>query len=481
MSINIIQAIQDKGFFYDYLVGNANSMQSWSHWQTLLRVIYGLDIRKKSALELIKLCTGRNPDKLSPNGYNTALLLVGRRGGKSKVAGLIAAFEAALSNREDVLSAGELGLVSVISPTRFQSQIVKSYIRACFDSPLLSEEITQEDREGFELSNGIRVQILTGDYKAVRGFSQLAVVIEEINFFCISEESKVRNATSLVNSIRPSLATTRGKCIAISTKYRKNGWGYNTWKRCFKNDDAKTLVWEAPSRLMNPKLSQDVIDEAILEDRSSANSEYLNEWREDLELFLPQEVIQSCVIPGRKQLLPNLQKYSYFGFVDCSGGRHDSAALAIAHLRDDKTGKGNVVIDLLKQYKSPHSPVDVVERQASELKKFGLYKVVGDFYSAQWVVDAFQSNGIKYEKSKLNKSQLFLEVLPRLCSPNGIELLDDDLTVKQFANLERKVKAGGRDTIGHPSGSGFHDDVANVIAGCSYISSEKKKRAGVFL
>ncbi len=484
MSIDFIKICKDEKLLRRYLTGLSGGLQSWSSWFACGRVVYGLPVHNPRALRLIKECTGRDISKLSKNGYTTVILFIGRRGGKSKMSAGMAINEALFSGREKFLSSGERGLVSVISPSRFQSKIVLGYISgALHGSEILESQIVREDRESILLNNGVMIQILTGDFKSSRGFTQLCVIVEELNFFCISEESRVKNAAELVNSIRPSLLTTGGKLICISTKYRKSGWGFRQWQKYYGKDNDRTLVWTAPTTVMNPTISESEIQELVAEDPSAGRAEFLDCWREDIEQFLPIEVIQACVIAGRKQLLPIGKKFSYFAFADCSGGRNDSAALAIAHLRDDKTQKGAVVIDFLKQYKSPHSPSEVVERQSVELKKYGLNRVTGDAYSAQWVVDAFKNNnGIIYEKSKLNKSQLFLEVLPRLCSPNGIELLDDnEVTVKQFASLERKTRSGGRDSIGCPSGSGFHDDVCNVIAGAAFISSEKKKRAGVFL
>src|SRR5688572_20671151 len=63
--------------------------------------------------------------------------------------------------------------------------------------------------------------------------------------------------------------------------------------------------------------------------------------------------------------------------------------------------------------------------QAHELKKFGLRRVVGDNYAAEFVAQSFKACGIHYAKSDRPKSQLYKELLPRLCSAE-IELLDDE-------------------------------------------------------
>ena len=101
---------------------------------------------------------------------------------------------------------------------------------------------------------------------------------------------------------------------------------------------------------MNPTLPQTVVDEALEEDLAAAKSEYLGEFRDDLAIWLPREVIESVVIKNRKELLPDRSR-KYSGFADVSGGRSDDAAMAVGHKVERK-----VLIDFIKRYKPPHSP-----------------------------------------------------------------------------------------------------------------------------
>ena len=220
---------------------------------------------------------------------------------------------------------------------------------------------------------------------------------------------------------------------------------------------------------MNATLSQKIIDQAYEEDLASAKAEFGGEFRDDIALFLPREIIESVVKKDRKELLPRTSEH-YFGFVDVSGGRNDDAAVAIGH-RDKK-----VIVDYLKKYKPPHSPYDVIADMSEQLKRFKIGRTTGDLYGAEFVVQAFRNNGIHYQKSKLNKSQLYLELLPSICS-NSIELLDDEILISQLSNLERRTRSGGRDIVDHPAGQ--HDDSANVCAGLNFITSKNRRRMGV--
>lgn len=469
MSINIIKAVGDPKLFRRFLADKNDSLASWQNWNTVLRATYGLPIKQKHA-DLVLKCTGRSIESLPTNGFDTALYLVGRRGGKSRIAAIIGAWEACLSGKWELLSPGEIGLVAIIAPSRKQARIVKHYLRAIFLTPLLADEVVHETAEGFELASGVVIEILVADYRSVRGYTLLAAIVDEVCFMGLAEESKVRSDTELIRAIKPSLATLNGRLIAISSKYAKKGWAYWSSKKNFANNKSNILVWEAESRTMNPILSQEIVDAALLDDRASALSEYLNLWREDISQWLPPEVISQVVHEGRRELVPR-SYHKYFGFVDVSGGRSESSALSIAHQNEKKV----VVIDYLKEYKSPHNPLECIGDMARQLKKFAIRKVTGDNYSGEFCVQQFCNHGILFDKCKLPKSALYLEAISMICS-RTVEILDDEVLIRQLCGLERKTRSGGKDSVDHPAGG--KDDVANSVVGVMYCTAKRKRRVG---
>ena len=448
------------------------SLESWSGWEAFLKVVYPLmDSTTREERDLIRKCTGRKRVRHLVDGFSTVLCLTGRRSGKSRVAALVGAYEAALAGHEKHLSPGEQGLVVVVAPSKNQAKIVKGYIRAVFRSPLLARQVHKEDPSGFTLRNGVRIEILAGSFRTVRGFSLLAAVIDEAAFF-FSEDTNVHTDSALVQALKPALATTGGKLIAISTKYSRKGWCWRTHRRNFGASNGKVLVWDSSSRTMNPTLSQQVIDDALAEDFAAARSEYLGEWRDDVALFLTRALISKSVIRGRNELPPAMH-HSYVSFADLGGGRVDSAALAIAHREGTR-----VVIDALREFRAPFAPMAVVGLMSEQLRRFGVSRVTGDNYSAEYTADAFRRCGISYDKSPKPKAALYLELLPRLTS-GEVELLDDARSIEQLASLERRVRAGGRDVVDHPHGS--HDDLANVIAGVVVEATRQRQKVGLLL
>ncbi len=456
--MNIIEAIEDDRLFRKVLGGH---LDSWSAWITALKAVYGLPLSPRKDAALFKRCTNRDYQLLPRDGFSTALFLTGRRSGKSRVSALVAAFEAVLAGKEKRLAPGEMGLVVVVSPTKEQSRIVHRYLRAIFDEPLLRKQIVSEQRHGFTLRNNVRIEILAGDFRSIRGYTLLCTVVDEACFFGVDEESRVRSDTELIRAIKPSLATVDGRLIAISSPYARKGWAYAQHAKYFGSNTATTLVWNCPSRTMNPTLPQRVVDEAYREDLQAAKSEYGGEFRDDIAAFIPSDLLQPLVVKGRQYNLPRYGT-KYVAFADLSGGRKDDAALAIAH-RENRV----VVLDRLQRWKPPFSPYDVIGEMTDICRKYQVYTVRGDQYAGEFVGRAFNNHGISYGPAKKNKSELYLDLLPRLCS-GQVELLDDPHLLKQLSGLERRTRSGGRDIIDHATGG--HDDLANVVAGVAYTA-----------
>jgi hypothetical protein len=477
--VNILEAIGDEKLFRPFL---GKDLSTWRQWAVALRALYGLPIKAGKATEVLKQCTGRDAKELPPDGFTSALFLTGRRSGKTRIAAVVAGYEALFGGHEKKLAPGEIGMVAVVSPTRSQSGICWNALRGLFDSsPILRAEVidAKESAKQLTLRNGLQVSVLTGDPKKVRGFTLVAAVIDETAFFGLDEESSVRSDVELIRSIRPALATTNGRLICISSPYARRGYCFSTYQRFHGENRGKvsafcpawtTLLWKAASRVMNPTLSQKVIDAAVLEDPAAARSEFYAEFRDDVSEYVPRSLIESLVAQGRKGLLYRSDR-SYAAFCDLSGGRGDDAALAIAHREERK-----VILDYLRVWKAPFNPFAVVNDMADELKKnWSLRRVTGDNYSAEFVSGAFAAASVSYRRSDFPKSQLYRELLPRLCSAE-IELLDDDKLISQLAGLERRTRTGGNDIIDHAPGG--HDDAANVVAGVTVCVHKPVRKIG---
>ena len=180
-----------------------------------------------------------------------------------------------------------------------------------------------------------------------------------------------------------------------------------------------------------------------------------------MAICFPREVVEMAVVKNRYQLLYRSHN-KYKAFCDVSGGRHDDATLAIGHKSEDS----KIIIDCIKVYKPPFNPTQVITNMVEALREYNIKEVTGDNYAAEFCAGTLKEQRIRYHKSDLNKSALYLELLPRLCS-GEVELLDDARLFTQLVQLERKTRSGGKDMVDHSHGG--HDDIANSVAGCGLL------------
>ena len=82
-------------------------------------------------------------------------------------------------------------------------------------------------------------------------------------------------------------------------------------------------------------------------------------------------------------------------------------------------------------------------------------------------------SGINYEPSELDKSSIYMEVLPAFAE-RRITLIDDKRLITELRMLERKPRTGGKaDVVDHAPN--MHDDAANAACGALELSSRPQR------
>jgi hypothetical protein len=431
---------------------------SWNGWKTAVSVVEGKPPIGEDGARLYRQCTGRTIAPTSP--VREAWFIVGRRGGKSRIAALVAVYLAAFRDYRHVLAPGEVGTLAVIAADRRQARVVMRYIRAFLEVPMLRQLVAAETKESIELANRVVIEVHTASFRAVRGYTLIGVIADEIAFWN-TDDNAADPDREILNGLRPGLATTGGLLLAISSPYARKGELWRNYREHFGKDGDPVLVWQADTRTMNPAVDQRVIDDAYADDEARASAEYGAEFRRDIESFVSREAVEAVVILGRRELPPHANTSMvaprYKCFVDPSGGSVDSFAAAIGHLE-----KGKAVLDCLVEVRAPFNPREATDQIAQVLRQYRITKIVGDRYGGEFPRSLFKEQGITYEPSELNKSELYSEFLPSINS-GRVELLDHPRLIAQLLGLERRTSRMGRDSIDHAPGG--HDDVANAVAG----------------
>ena len=90
----------------------------------------------------------------------------------------------------------------------------------------------------------------------------------------------------MLRALRPSLATTGGRLIILSSPYGQSGALWELHRKHHGNDDSKTLVWQATASEMNPTLPTDYLGRMQEEDPEAYRSEVLGEFRAGIASFI---------------------------------------------------------------------------------------------------------------------------------------------------------------------------------------------------
>jgi len=441
--------------------------------EVLLRGIYGLPLASVDHLDLWRQCTGRDTYPAHP--FAEVTVVAGARAGKdSRIAAPVVVYEAVFGGHEKHLAKGERGMIVLVAQDQRATRIAFDYIKGYLaGSPLLAGMVEEILASEVTLTNGVTISCFPCTLRSLRGWSIPVGVMDEVGFYRL--EGQADADVEIQTSIRRGmLAFPSPRLVKISTPYMKSGVLYDDFKKAFSRDNSDLLVWKAPSILMNLSLKAERLEREERLDPDRFAREYLAEFAEDLEAFLPSAWIDAAVVPGRFELLPQ-PGVRYVAAVDPSGGGADVFTLAIVH-PEGHGGERQLVQDVMRGWGKPRSgQMDLegaVKEIAEILKRYYITTAIGDRYAGQWVREAFRRAGITYEEATLrknpsveavplDKSSAYLEIEP-LFAQGHIQVLDHPHLIRELKTLERRPRAGGKTLVDHPHGG--HDDYANALA-----------------
>jgi len=447
--MTIIDTVNDNELFRPLFT----SLDSWRAWLVILKAIFALEMTDEER-KVFKELSGREtaPDK----PVEEAWIVAGRRGGKSRMAALIAVYLACFRDYSSVLAPGERITIMVLACDRRQARVLFRYALGLLEQvPMLQGMIERQDAESISLSNRVDLEITTNSFRSVRGPTIGVAILEEAAYW--RSEYSANPDEEVLNAIRPAMATVpNALLVGIGSPYRRSGVLHDAWKSHYGKEGSSTLVIQASSQQLNPTIADSVIARAMEADPAAAQAEWFANFRNDLAAFLDMDLIEKAVEVGRRERGP-LRRMEYVGFTDPSGGSHDAFTLAIGH-RDGE----RIVLDVCRGIRPPFDPSQVVKEFCDVLKSYRLHSVCGDRYSGEWVVEAFAKHGVHYQHSDLTKSELYLESLP-LFAQGVVDLLDYPPLLLELQQLERRTSRSGKDSVDHAVGS--HDDLANSCCG----------------
>jgi len=139
-------------------------------------------------------------------------------------------------------------------------------------------------------------------------------LLDELAFW--RDASSANPDAEVLNAIRASMATFGDDAMVIagSSPYSRSGVLWSAFKKFHGKDDPHNLVWQAPTRVMNPSVPQSFIDAEYERDHASASAEYGANFRSDIAEFVSLAAIEACTPDGLFEIAP-LSNIYYVAFV----------------------------------------------------------------------------------------------------------------------------------------------------------------------
>lgn len=447
---------------------------SFDRWRTFWRAVFALPMDDADRATLQEFASRSPPSE----PVQEAWMVIGRRGGKSLNAALVAVYTACRRDYASLLGPGEQAVIPIISSTQRQTRQVLGFLKGIVRLPTFAPYVTRTLKQSVRFHTNVLVEVQPASYRSTRGDTAPAIICDEVAFWRSDETAQPDK--EILDALRPNMATIPGALLlGLSTPYARRGELYKAYGEYYGRDAPDALVWNAASRSMHPTLNPRDIVRAWRDDPAVAASEWGPEaggqvqFRRDVAAYLDPDVLAAVTMSGRFEL-PPMPGIIYVAFVDVSGGIKDSFALAIAHREEDR-----VILDCVREWRAPFNPSVPVKESAALLETYGVTYVTGDRYAGAWPHERYADHGIGYEVSERDKSDLYRDLLP-LINTREAELLENQRLTQQLLGLDRRTAQRGRDTIafmrrhsrsedGHSSA---HDDVANAVAGALVLAAE---------
>ena len=264
--MNILQALDDPRVFGPFFKGT-----SWDAWRAFLASLFALPISHEQ-IAIYREHTGRTtpPTQPSPEAW----LVCGRRSGKSFVLALVACFLACFRDWRPFLGPGEAATIMVIAADRKQARTILRYcIGLLREVPMLAPQIEGETQQASPAQQGHHRgscrKLSLDTWILHRG-----CIAGRIGFF-FDRRGLAEPDIEVINAVRPGMATIPGAMLlCASSPYARKGELWNAHRRHFGKDGDPVLCWHAPTRSMNPRVPQSVIDTAMARDPAHASAEF---------------------------------------------------------------------------------------------------------------------------------------------------------------------------------------------------------------
>lgn len=392
----------------------------------------------------------------------TAVLRLGRRSGKGRIAAIVATFEAtanAAAHLEAVADNEQVAVV-VIGRSQSQARLVHRFIDGFLKSPQLAPLVIKSTDDEIVLANGMTILTLPCHAASVRGFAAAVVVFDEMAWYQGRDGSPL-DPKELWDAAVPATAQfPHGRVLVLSTPRWAGGFFPDLCERARSGRFADMREWHYATAEMNHLVPASFLAQEEAADPVAYRREYLALFESGFGAVFDPTTIRAAVVHGLTEV-PPAAALRYVISVDAAFVG-DRFAVAVGHAE-----AGTVELDAVRGWRGTKgTPVQVdptLDEIAALSKAYHGAKVLIDQYAAEPIRQALRKRGVSViERPWTNEGKVDAVAATRRHLQGGtLTLLDHGDLVRELISLEQHPLPSGRPRIAAPSGG--TDDYATAV------------------
>ena len=426
------------------------------------RAIYGTPLTDDDRAILDPLTSGA----AAPDGGTTdALIVAGRRSGKSEWAARVGVFEAIHGGHGVALAPGQVGLFGVTAPLREQAHETLGYVRGLAKHRLVRPFVVSDPDvgDGVEFRTRVEIKVRTFDSVGVRGPTWVGWVSEEHAF--LPSEDSADPASRTIGAIEAGLAPLAGapprRIIRITSAFTFETLAYGLVRDNFGKAAAPTWVVQGSTADFNPHIDTRWLEARRRRDPATFAREFMSKWQAaTTDSWFGVATVAGCVVKART-FLPWSPIHQYVITLDAAF-TSDRAVITVGHYELREDGRTVVVQDALVVL-TPHpgaplSAETLVRAGEATCEEFHAGVLYADQYSFPALQALFGQVGvglIERTWTGASKAPAFRRVRDAM-GDGHVELLDDAALLSEFVNVQGTLLPGGGERIEARRG---HDDI----------------------
>ena len=275
--------------------------------------VFSLDKVMMTEVEIYKFMTDADYLPEFQSKRNRINLIVGRRGGKTTIAAMLAVYQAIKINWKPFLKKTPAATVAILSHSREFSDEVLEIIKQFVDeSPILRklvDKTKKHTQSTFNLTvpfweeskivhSRVTIKVGAASKKTIRGKAICTLLCDEIAYWNLDENAAERDE-DILRAARPALLQFRehGLLIKLSSPGIKQGILYNEYQRRHELPD-NYLTLKAPSWVWNTILMENEFKQEYILDPTGFDAEYRANFVDSISNFIMPEYVELCAMRG---------------------------------------------------------------------------------------------------------------------------------------------------------------------------------------